>query len=273
MAALPPWLDITPQTFLGAMESGTRAGEAARAQDIASSEAADRLRLAYDSLASHERMQNQTAQARAAQAKAAMDLRAAQLQGLQDYRQSQLGLAQQRNEAVLQRNADLISHWKDLQAAGTTREQRLQEKEDRLNAQKGASASQLNSIYKTLAAEHLKDEAGRTAYQERLSGNATPENQAAAMKWKQDEDKLGALKKSLVQAASTLNPAQVLPRTVSTGQAGAALAPTPPAATLTPTTQTGTGDMESQARAAIKAGADEAAVRKRFKEMTGRDLD
>ena len=173
--SVPPWLEYTPQTFLGAMEAGTSAGQrnrsldlqassqdlTARGQSISQSEAADRLRLAYDSLASNERQQNQTAQAKAAQAQAAMELRQAQQQGLQDIREQQMeakdkelglrtelgnraqdlreqqiknqfDLGQQRADASLQRNTDLLSHWKDLQAAGTTRESRLQDKERRL---------------------------------------------------------------------------------------------------------------------------------------------
>lgn len=91
LMSTPPWLNVTPQTFLGAMEAGTSAGLRERAQESSESEAADRLRLAYDSLAAHERMQNKTANAKLAQNQAAMDLRRQQMEGLQDYRNQRLG--------------------------------------------------------------------------------------------------------------------------------------------------------------------------------------
>lgn len=88
-----PWLH--PPDFLGAMEAGSAAGTRQRAQAASESEAADRLRLAYDSLASHEKMQNETAQAKMAANEAAMDLRRSQMEGLQDYREKQAGFRQQ----------------------------------------------------------------------------------------------------------------------------------------------------------------------------------
>jgi hypothetical protein len=99
MPFVAPWLNVTPQTWLGAMESGSAAGTRQRAQAFAESEAADRLRLAYDSLASHERMQNEQVQSKVEQAQAAMALRESQMQSLQDYREQQI--AQKQNELGL----------------------------------------------------------------------------------------------------------------------------------------------------------------------------
>jgi hypothetical protein len=103
LTGTPAW--INPPNYLGAMEAGTAAGQRARAQDISTSEAADRLRLAYDSLAANERMQGQAAQAKLAQNAAAMELRQAQMEGLQDYREQQMDA---RAEALKQQ-ADLAS--------------------------------------------------------------------------------------------------------------------------------------------------------------------
>lgn len=57
---LPPWLNIGPQTYLGAMDAGGRLGIGARAQDVKQEIAADRLSMAYDALASKEQMATDT---------------------------------------------------------------------------------------------------------------------------------------------------------------------------------------------------------------------
>ena len=95
--AIPPWLDYTPQFFTGAMEAGTAAGQrersqalAERTQEASRSEAADRLRFAYNSLAAKEEQAGQLAAQKHELAQAAMELRGQQMQGLQDYREQQM---------------------------------------------------------------------------------------------------------------------------------------------------------------------------------------
>lgn len=73
------------------MEAGTSAGQRERAQRSSETESADRLKLAYDSLASHERMQNEAAQRKLDNQEAALELRRQQMEGLQDYRNQRLG--------------------------------------------------------------------------------------------------------------------------------------------------------------------------------------
>ena len=125
LAQLAPWLNYTPQTFLGAMEAGTRSGLQARGQDISQSEAADRLRYAYDSLASSERQQNATAAAHMAQSQAAMELRKSQMEGLQDYREAMIGQRQQGLDSTFQRIQDLESYRQQREADRQTTEERL----------------------------------------------------------------------------------------------------------------------------------------------------
>ena len=73
-----PWLN--PPNFLAAMEGGARAGLSAREQDFreATTEtAADRLRLAYDSLAAQERRASMASLAKLKMGEAANAIRAA----------------------------------------------------------------------------------------------------------------------------------------------------------------------------------------------------
>lgn len=94
MATIAPWL--APLDFLGAARAGAQAGLAAREQDIQQSQSADRLQLAYDTLASQEKRAAQATQARQQLAAASLALRGQQMDMLNQYRQQNLGLQQQR---------------------------------------------------------------------------------------------------------------------------------------------------------------------------------
>lgn len=59
---VPPWLNIGPETFTGAMAAGGRLGVTALAQDVKSQIAADRLQQAYASLAEKERQASEALQ-------------------------------------------------------------------------------------------------------------------------------------------------------------------------------------------------------------------
>ena len=100
--SLPPWVSVSPSDFVRAAEAGASTGISAERQRASSEEAGNRLRLAYDTLASQERRQDEMAQAKMELAQSQMDqrerattaalaLREAQMQGLQDYREGMLG--------------------------------------------------------------------------------------------------------------------------------------------------------------------------------------
>lgn len=73
------------------MSAGASAGLQARGQDIAQSEAADRLTLAYNQLASEERQRTEAAKQRMQAAQQMMAYRQQQLSLLDQYRQERLG--------------------------------------------------------------------------------------------------------------------------------------------------------------------------------------
>jgi len=85
---LGPW--NSPPNFLGAMSSGASAGLQARGQDIAQSEAADRLSLAYNQLAAEEAARSEAAQQRLQLANNANLLKAQQMNMMEQWRQSQV---------------------------------------------------------------------------------------------------------------------------------------------------------------------------------------
>lgn len=94
MATVAPWL--IPPDFVGAMRAGAQLGLEQRQQDIAQSEAADRLRLAYDQLASEEQQRARETQSRMDLAKASLALRGQQMDATQAYRAGLLENAQKR---------------------------------------------------------------------------------------------------------------------------------------------------------------------------------
>lgn len=97
---LPPWLDANPANIINALHAGAMIGNQRRAQDLASSEARDRLQLAYAQLASQEERASQAAQAKLDLARATMEARQQQFDLMNQYRQSQV-------QAAAQREADL----------------------------------------------------------------------------------------------------------------------------------------------------------------------
>jgi len=90
LTGLGSWNAITPEYFTSAMASGAKLGLSARSQDEEEQSAADRLKLAYDQLGAKEQMASELAQAKQAQAEAALALRAQQLDSLNEYRQQVL---------------------------------------------------------------------------------------------------------------------------------------------------------------------------------------
>ncbi len=103
MAIMPiaPWT-VAPD-FLGAMRAGTSAGLEMRQQNMQESQAADRLRLAYDQLASEEQQRAQESQNKLELAHASLALKGEQMDALNNYRQ---GLLQNQE----QRMTDLASY-------------------------------------------------------------------------------------------------------------------------------------------------------------------
>lgn len=101
-AQLPPWLNVSPSDFVRAAAEGAGVGIRAQSQRASEREAADRLRLAYDQLASQERRESERVAAeqqmqmnrlavQMQQADAAEQLRRDQLASLEGYRQQRLG--------------------------------------------------------------------------------------------------------------------------------------------------------------------------------------
>lgn len=105
MATIAPWLH--PLDFVGAARAGASAGLQAREQDIQQAQSADRLQLAYDTLASQEKRASQQALARQQLAQASLALRGQQMDMLNQYRQQGLGLREQGLGLQAQREADL----------------------------------------------------------------------------------------------------------------------------------------------------------------------
>lgn len=98
LAPIAPW--TIPPDFLGAARAGASLGLEQRGQDIAQGEAADRLKLAYDQLASEEATRARESAAKLDLAHSALALRGQQMAGLQDYREKQIADAQQRMGAL-----------------------------------------------------------------------------------------------------------------------------------------------------------------------------
>lgn len=104
--AIAPWL--TPTDVIGSMSRGASLGLQERSQDTQESEAADRLKLAYDQMASEERRQSD----RAAQA---LLLKQAEMAGLNAYRQGELQNRAAANAIAQQRANDLANHYAALE--------------------------------------------------------------------------------------------------------------------------------------------------------------
>lgn len=105
MSVIAPWLH--PLNFIDAARAGASLGLQAREQDIQQSQSADRLQLAYDTLASQEKRASQQALARQQLAQASLALRGQQMDMLNQYRQSMLGQREQGLGLQAQREADL----------------------------------------------------------------------------------------------------------------------------------------------------------------------
>lgn len=100
---LPPW--IYPQSPLQAIEAGANVGLQLRGQDIAQSEAGDRLKLAYAQLSQEENARNQAAKARMEMANATMALKSQQLTLLDKYRQQRVA----EQQAALEQQKDIAT--------------------------------------------------------------------------------------------------------------------------------------------------------------------
>lgn len=101
---IPPWLHITPETFTSAMRAGAGLGAELRGQDIqqrgqdlAASEAHDRLSLAYAQLQSQEERQAEAMQAKMALAHATLTARQEQMDLMNAFRERDM---QRKEEAA-----------------------------------------------------------------------------------------------------------------------------------------------------------------------------
>lgn len=94
LGPIAPWLG--PADPIRAAQAGASVGLAARGQDIAETEAGDRLRLAYTQLQKEEEMRTREAQAKQDLAKLTLSLRAGQAQDLMRHRAALEQVQQQR---------------------------------------------------------------------------------------------------------------------------------------------------------------------------------
>lgn len=85
---IAPWLH--PINFVAAAQAGAASGLGIRRANQEATEAADRLQLAYDSLASNERRSNEATQERMAVAKASLALRGQQMDAVRAYHENQI---------------------------------------------------------------------------------------------------------------------------------------------------------------------------------------
>jgi hypothetical protein len=109
LGTIPPWLDITPETFLGAAKAGAQIGTQRRKQDLDTQDAADRLRLAYDSLASQERRASESEQMKLELAKNAQQLRQSQMDAVNLRAQERLQQQQQMGNQQAQFHAQTLA--------------------------------------------------------------------------------------------------------------------------------------------------------------------
>lgn len=91
--ALGSWNQIP--NFLEAIRAGAGLGAQLRGQDIAESEAGDRLQLAYDQLATQEREASERARLAHENQRAALALRAEQQSSMEQYRRDQIKAREQ----------------------------------------------------------------------------------------------------------------------------------------------------------------------------------
>ena len=179
----PPWLDVKPSDFVRAGQMGAEAGIAARRQYSSEVEAGDRLRLAYDTLASQERRESERVAAQQElaamkldmqmqQQDAAMALREQQAAALNAYRDARLGqydVAEGRRQDAaasledyraksldlkVQRQADLAKKAEDLrQWRESVEARKMAEMSPIDRAELQSSLSRLNTIQRELDKE------------------------------------------------------------------------------------------------------------------------
>ena len=145
LAGLGPWNEITPQFFTSAMERGASLGLSARKQDEEET-AADRLKLAYDQLASDEKIASAKAQAELNYRNADLLLRAHANEGLQAYRQQESEARQKEAEARQQQVQN---------AAATLLETAKHHRA--LEAQAGSKAVSMDPADKVLLTQNARD--------------------------------------------------------------------------------------------------------------------
>lgn len=159
LAGLPPWLNISPDTFLSAIRSGAGVGAQIREQDIQQAEAGDRLRLAYAQLASQEQRSAEQTQAKLELAHATLSARERQMDLMAQFRQQALDQAQQRasdlndyrSNMLGQRQAELASREQSGAALQDLREKRMADLEQFRQAREADMNFRQGMLEKNLA--------------------------------------------------------------------------------------------------------------------------
>jgi hypothetical protein len=166
-----PW--VKAPDYAQIMQAGTTAGLSARRiameeeaaaarQAEAESSAADRLKLAYDQIASQERRASEAAMARREQAQAALKLRESQSRDLNAYR---LGQLQAREESNARQTANMLR-------LGEQFQQREQRMADQFGAGQEAVQSRFETREDRLAREKRESAAGALEREERGANRA-----------------------------------------------------------------------------------------------------
>lgn len=163
MPVIAPW--IIPPNYPQIMESGARIGLSARQQDIAESEAGDRLRLAYSQLESQERRASEMLQERRMQNQAAMALRDIQARSLQAYREGQLA---ERSRSSNLREANMQRLAEQFATSQALKESQFGEREARLTAGQSALESRFRDREERLAEHFSARDAEAKAREERI---------------------------------------------------------------------------------------------------------
>jgi hypothetical protein len=149
---IPPWL--RPTDTLGAIQAGAQAGLAIRRANDEESQAGDRLRLAYDQLASSERRQSEEAKSKMQLAQASLALRSQQMDAMQSYRAGQLQAKTEADNIRRENMARLASQFQE-------REGRMSDQFGQRMDQTQAREDRLGDQFKTRMDELDKREANK----------------------------------------------------------------------------------------------------------------
>jgi hypothetical protein len=254
---LPPWLNIQPAQFLQATEAGARAGlSVAELRQQAMARAAQMAEA------------RARAQQQAWEFNETMRQRAAEQAALNQHRQSQIEQSRAENQMMMDyRNRQLASGGVDDALA----RERFGEVMRHNQAMEGISMDKAKAAAEQGAATIITHpEIPGKKFLRQPSGHEVPINESSGelTPSKKLELKMRGLGMMAPRGTEFAGDPAYQSRTNQVGQMLRELEAIP-----SPSAGTKNSELKTQAKAAIAAGAPESAVRKRYKEMTGEDLD